>query len=128
LKAEKLSQEDLKAICNAVRIVGSDTDNFPNFLEWFFNRWQPGAELQRIDPDSPWSPDNAYLEGGIELDGWTEKWSEAYRKAKTPRQDPCLKCRTADYCTQICPAKAKYWDKTRNKLKRMMNDVHGKRD
>lgn len=127
-RTNQSTAEALKAFCDSAQIVGSDRDNFQNFFEWFRARWQPGAQIQKIDPDAPWSPDNAYLDGGADPDGWTEEWSAQYRKARTPQEDPCNKCRAEETCTRFCPVKAKYWDRTTRKLKRMMYDAHGKRD
>ena len=116
------------AIGKAAGMVGNDMNNFPDFVRWCVARWQPGATLEKIDPESPWSPDNAYWEGGLDPDGWTEIWSQAYAKTRAPVKDPCPGCKLDPTCVRICPRKAKYWDKITKKLKRMMNDVHGKRD
>ena len=127
-RTNRPKNEGMKALCDALQTIGSDRDNFQNFLQWFSARWQPGATLEKIDPESPWSPDNAYWDGGLDPDGWTEIWSQAYAKTRAPVKDPCPGCKLDPTCVRICPRKAKYWDKITKKLKRMMNDVHGKRD
>lgn len=106
------------AIGKAAGMVGNDMNNFPDFVRWCAARWQPGATLEKIDPESPWSPDNAYWEGGLDPDGWTEIWSQAYAKTRAPVKDPCPGCKLDPTCVRICPRKAKYWDSLRRKIRR----------
>lgn len=108
------------AIGNATVKVGDDMRNFPDFVRWCLARWQPGATLEKIDPEAPWAPDNAYWEGGLDPDGWSEIWSQGYAKTRAPTSDPCPTCRLDSVCVKFCPRKAKYWDLVMRKIKRKL--------
>lgn len=61
----------------------------------------------------------------------TYNWHRVYSSMPAPKQSPCVKCRLEDWCIDICPARAKWWDvcmeRIRRKLPNTAKDI-GKRN
>lgn len=85
-------------------------NDYGAFREWSGKRWVEGAALAKVFPGLPWGPDNAEWLGGIDPDAWTVTWSRQYHRTPAPVANPCPNCRSADKCTKICPARARWWD------------------
>lgn len=83
---------------------------YQDFREWSELRWAEGATLEKVFEELPWSPDNAFWLRGKDPDAWTPQWSRAYRSGNPPKSNPCDNCRSANKCTKICPARARWWD------------------
>ena len=92
-------------------------NDYGNFREWSELRWAENATLEKVFPELPWSPDNAFWLRGKDPDCWTPEWSRAYRKAPMPKENPCKGCRSAAKCTKICPARARWWDAKMKELR-----------
>jgi len=39
-------------------------------------------------------------------------WTRQYHKIPVPERDPCERCRRNVFCDEICPARAKWWDRS----------------
>lgn len=108
------------ALVDAFRVTGPESSNWESLMEWLRERWQPGATLEKIDPAAPWGPDNAYMEGGIDPDGWNEIWGRYYHQIPEVRVEPCKRCKVKDTCARWCPKRARWWDAQMKKLRKAL--------
>ena len=48
---------------------------------------------------------------------YAQAWSQAYKNIPMPESNPCKVCSAREKCEMTCPASARWWDATVQKLK-----------
>lgn len=48
-------------------------------------------------------------------------FSEIYWNTRPPSSDPCKKCPKSNVCDSVCIARARWWDRAMEKIRRKLN-------